>query len=152
MIKKLYRNKQNKMLAGVASGLADYFEVDPVIIRALFIIITLAYGIGVLAYIVLWVIVPAGKYNDFDYDEFGNVYEPEDLSSNFDFDDYDESKAKKKSDKRVLGGVVLITLGLIILSDQIFPSFEIEYLVPIILILIGVAIIYKQNFFRNSGD
>ncbi|MDF1543561.1 MAG: PspC domain-containing protein [bacterium] len=56
--KKLYRNTNNKMLGGVCSGLADYFEIDPTLVRLLAVACVLLGGTGVLAYIVAWIIMP----------------------------------------------------------------------------------------------
>jgi phage shock protein C len=68
MEKKLTRNVHDKMLAGVCSGLADYFGIDVTLVRVAFIVAVLAGLSGVLAYIILWVVVPSGKsrniYND----------------------------------------------------------------------------------------
>ncbi|HCM75039.1 MAG TPA: hypothetical protein DIS90_01560 [Cytophagales bacterium] len=50
--------KGDKKLFGVCSGLANYFDVDPTLVRALFIIALLMAGTGVLAYIVLAIIMP----------------------------------------------------------------------------------------------
>ena len=58
MEKRLVRNVQDKKIAGVCAGLADYFDIDPTLVRALWIIFTLLGGSGVLAYIILWVIMP----------------------------------------------------------------------------------------------
>ena len=56
--KKLYRSRREKMLAGVCGGLAIYFRVDPTLIRLITILFTLAGGSAILAYIILWVVVP----------------------------------------------------------------------------------------------
>jgi len=58
--KRLYRNKKKAMIAGVCAGIADYFDADPVLIRLIWIIITLAWGAGLLAYLIAWIIVPEG--------------------------------------------------------------------------------------------
>ncbi len=60
-VKKLYRNPDDRVLGGVASGLANYFKTDSIVLRIAFIIFTLAGGAGVLAYIVLWIITPKAK-------------------------------------------------------------------------------------------
>ncbi|MFK7805715.1 MAG: PspC domain-containing protein [Anaerolineae bacterium] len=60
MDKKLMRSKDNEQLAGVAAGLANYFDIDVTIVRLLFVLFTLMGGPGVLAYIVLAIIMPAG--------------------------------------------------------------------------------------------
>lgn len=57
--KRLYRSVNNRILGGVCAGLADYFNVDPTIMRLLYIAITLITGgICIVLYILLWVIMP----------------------------------------------------------------------------------------------
>jgi phage shock protein C len=59
MTKRLYRSSQNKMIAGVCGGLGEYFNVDPVIIRIIAVILLLPGGLpGFLPYVILWVVVP----------------------------------------------------------------------------------------------
>ncbi|HIH88534.1 TPA: PspC domain-containing protein [Candidatus Bathyarchaeota archaeon] len=55
--KKLYRSK-NKWLAGVCGGIAEYFNLDPIIIRVIWLVLALAYGAGILAYIIAWLLIP----------------------------------------------------------------------------------------------
>ncbi len=57
--KRLYRDENDKVLGGVCSGLANYFDIDPIIVRAAFLLILFAFGTGLLAYIILWVVVPS---------------------------------------------------------------------------------------------
>jgi phage shock protein C len=57
-IKKFYRSKNNRVIFGVCGGLGEYFEIDPLIVRILFIILSLVNGIGVIAYLILAIIVP----------------------------------------------------------------------------------------------
>jgi len=57
-VKKLYRSTTDKKLAGVAGGLAEYFNVDPTLVRILFVIFSLAGGPGILLYIILWIVMP----------------------------------------------------------------------------------------------
>jgi phage shock protein PspC (stress-responsive transcriptional regulator) len=59
--KRLYRDEKNGMIAGVASGLATYFNIDAVIVRLIFILLTIAWGWGILLYIILWIVVPAAR-------------------------------------------------------------------------------------------
>lgn len=59
MQKKLYRSKSDRMVAGVCGGLAEYFNIDPVIVRIIAFILLLPGGLpGLLPYIVLWIVVP----------------------------------------------------------------------------------------------
>jgi len=57
MAKRLTRSRE-KMIAGVCGGLANYFDIDPTIIRILFVVIAFAGGASLLAYLIMWVIVP----------------------------------------------------------------------------------------------
>jgi phage shock protein PspC (stress-responsive transcriptional regulator) len=59
--KKLFRDTEHGMLAGVAAGLAAYLGLDVVLVRILFVLGTLAWGGGLLVYILLWLLVPEAK-------------------------------------------------------------------------------------------
>ena len=56
--KQLYRSETNKMIAGVCGGLAEYFNIDPTIVRLLFVLILLFGGQSILVYIILWIVIP----------------------------------------------------------------------------------------------
>ncbi len=59
MTKRLYRSRKNRMIAGVCGGLAEYFNVDPVIFRLVAIVLLFPGGLpGLLPYLLMWVIVP----------------------------------------------------------------------------------------------
>jgi phage shock protein C len=58
MRKRLYRSKRNRMIGGVCGGIGEYLNVDPTFIRLLWILFTFAYGSGVLAYIIAWIVIP----------------------------------------------------------------------------------------------
>jgi len=56
--RKLYRSKSNRQVAGVCGGLAEYFNLDPTLIRVLFVILAVLGGSGVILYLAMWIIVP----------------------------------------------------------------------------------------------
>jgi phage shock protein PspC (stress-responsive transcriptional regulator) len=58
MDKQLRRPKNNRMIAGVCSGIGEYLGVDPVVIRLLLVVATLMGGSGILIYLVAWVLIP----------------------------------------------------------------------------------------------
>ena len=62
--KKLYRNTENKMLAGVCSGIADYFDIDPTLVRLGWVLFSLLGGSGLLAYIIAAIIIPDAHLNN----------------------------------------------------------------------------------------
>ena len=58
-MKRLYRSRKDKVISGVCGGIAEYLEVDPVVVRLVWAILTvISMGMGILAYIVAWVIIP----------------------------------------------------------------------------------------------
>ena len=60
--KSLFKSKKNRMIEGVCGGIAEYFDVDPTLIRLLWVLITLfSFGAGIIAYIIACVIIPEKK-------------------------------------------------------------------------------------------
>jgi phage shock protein PspC (stress-responsive transcriptional regulator) len=57
-MKRLTRPKNNKVIAGVCAGIANYFNVDPVLVRIIWLVLLLFFGIGLFAYLLLWVVMP----------------------------------------------------------------------------------------------
>lgn len=58
---RLLRDPYDKVIGGVCSGLARYFDIDPVIIRLVMVVLFLTAGIGLLAYIIAWAVIPAAR-------------------------------------------------------------------------------------------
>jgi len=57
-VKRLYRSGKEKIIGGVCGGIAEYLEVDPVIIRLIWAVSVFYYGVGVLLYFIAWIIIP----------------------------------------------------------------------------------------------
>jgi phage shock protein C len=58
---RLYRSTTDRMIGGVCGGLGAYLEIDPVLIRLFFVLLTIAGGSGVLIYLLLWIVIPSGE-------------------------------------------------------------------------------------------
>lgn len=59
-MKRLYRSKKDRKISGVCGGLGEYFNVDPTIIRIIFVVLALPGGLpGIIPYVILWVVVPS---------------------------------------------------------------------------------------------
>ena len=59
MVKKLYRSRDNKVIGGVCGGLGKYFNIDPTIVRVIFVILLLPGGLpGLIPYFILWIVIP----------------------------------------------------------------------------------------------
>ncbi len=72
--KRLVRNTHDEMIGGVCSGIANYLDIDPVIVRLVFVLLALGGGHGLIAYLILWVLMPTdeepvAKANAFDEEE-----------------------------------------------------------------------------------
>lgn len=145
MTKKLYRSGKEKMLAGVAGGLADYFEVDVTLVR-LIILITLLPGIGFLAYLAAWIIIPlnpehgshAVARQDYCGEEKPPVVEAVDMEKN-----------QRREKNRQLAGMLLIVLGGMFFANQLFTWFRWDRMWPLVLIMLGVLILVRGN---NGGS
>ncbi len=61
-VERLYRSKSERMLFGVCGGLATYFDLDPTLVRLIFVLLTLATGIGLIIYIVMAIITPQDPF------------------------------------------------------------------------------------------
>lgn len=129
MDRQLYRSRQNKVIAGVCGGIAEYFRIDPVIVRILWIALG-AFGAGIFIYIIAAFLVPERPKMDF-YDT--NTAE-RDYGSNVD----------PQKNKLVLGGA-LVLIGVIFMLREVFHWFDIKLFWPLILILVGAAIVYRDR-------
>jgi len=58
MARRMYRSRTEKMLGGVCGGLAELFDIDPTLIRLVFVLGTLWGGLGLVVYVILWWIAP----------------------------------------------------------------------------------------------
>lgn len=58
MAKRVYRSRNEKVIAGVCGGLGEYFGIDPVIIRIVWVLLVICAGTGILAYILAWILIP----------------------------------------------------------------------------------------------
>ncbi len=139
MEKRLYRITHNKMIGGVCTGLADYFSIDPVLIRLVFVILTLHHGIGILAYIILWIVVPARVES----------LRAETSAGDAAMDESEETVVApipvKKDGGRgsFIGGIVLIVIGMLFLLDNFIPSFGFDDFWPLLLIAVGAAMLWN---------
>ena len=104
--KRLYRDTDNAVIAGVAAGLARYFDVDPVIVRIIFVVSVFFNGLGILAYIVLWLVVPVAETTAQKYAMRGEKVTVEQITGRVKkkFDEVDTDKLKNSA-KTTWGGL-----------------------------------------------
>ncbi|MDA3953475.1 MAG: PspC domain-containing protein [Bacteroidales bacterium] len=80
--KRLYRDPDNRVLGGVCSGIGNYLNIDPLIIRIIFILLMFAYGIIGIIYIVLWALLPAANTTAQKLDMRGERFNISDIEKN----------------------------------------------------------------------
>lgn len=59
--RRFYRDPDNRIIGGVCGGIGAYFDIDPVIVRIILVVLFLTFGIGLLIYLILWIVVPEAK-------------------------------------------------------------------------------------------
>ena len=108
----LHRSESNRIIAGVAGGLGEYFNVDPILMRIIFILLTIFNGVGILLYIVLWAIMPSKSHNlNSGSDQVRrNVDEMKEQAAKF---AADFRFSRQTSSTRQWGGVIIIVLGIL---------------------------------------
>ena len=138
MEKRIYRSTRSKILGGVCGGLGEYFEIDPVLVRSFFVIATFGWGVSILAYIVLWIIIPsdAGRIIR-DSQSFTD--EIKDVRHEF-----IESCSQQNGKGRMWAGIIITITGVIFLIEQIFPILNHGALWPLLLVVVGVLIIIHK--------
>jgi phage shock protein C len=112
------RSRGERVIAGVCGGIGRYLGVDPVLLRIAFIILALANGLGLIAYVVAWVAIPEEQPGQ----PLGPAAEP-----------------RRETGRLVLGGS-LVVLGLVLLLDRLAPSLD-ELFWPVAVVAVGVAVI-----------
>lgn len=124
--KTLHRSKTDKILAGVCGGLGEYFDIDPTIIRLLFILIVALGGSGVFLYLVLWLIMPKSSsaeavLTEEKIKEFaGEIKEKAEEIKGSVMKKYCEHGADSHSGRRFFGWLLLI-LGIALLANNLVP-------------------------------
>ncbi len=152
MRSSLYRSVRNKKVAGVCAGLADYFDVDVALIRVAFIVGVVLHGIGLLAYVVLWIAVaenPSERWvPSYKTSGVGTASMPSG-SPSADYGSYtygqESLRAQEAEPLRrngaLIAGISLIIVGIYFLLVNLAPWFDFESYSPALLIVAGAGII-----------
>jgi len=144
MEKKLYRDPYHKIIGGVCAGLAEYLDMDITVVRLLFAFAFFIMGVGLIPYIILWIVLPRKYYNPFitPSDPATVDYMIPPVTSNLPLGTI---PPKQRSNAGLVIGVVLIFLGGAYLMHEfdLIPDFHIHRLWPVFVIAIGIGLILK---------
>jgi len=139
--KGLYRSRRNSIIGGVAGGIAEALDIDPVIIRVIFVLLVFAGGSGGLLYLILWIVLPL----DPEYDR--NFKNSQTMNNSFNEDPLKKEPdpwSKPKNDGTLIAGLILIALGIIFLIIRFVPRIDFGDLWPVILLVAGIALIWSS--------
>ena len=138
--KRLYRSRDNRVIAGVCGGLADYLNVDATMVRVVTALVTLFGGSGILAYIILWIVVPEAP---------GGVSRAKENEQKTE----DEPKSDSDRTNKILSvtgghwlvGTLLVVVGVMLLLNNLLPALELMRLWPLAIIIFGVWLLMKKG-------
>jgi len=153
MQENLYRSRNKRVIGGVAAGLADYFNIDPILVRVIFIATTIIKGFGLLVYIVLWIIVPEDPKEQPHFKAAAKPPEPdktgtaEEEATEMGIKPEPEKSAPKKENNknRLIAGIILISIGVLFLFDNLFVLLDLITMTSIVLIIIGISLIWNYK-------
>jgi len=135
MPKRLYRSGKGRVVAGICGGLADYFDIDPLLIRIVFIILALTGGLGIILYLAAWLIIP-GQNSSADQSKTPPTHK-------------ERSSEMNRNPSGVVFGVLIIILGIgLLLHNYGLFNFKFSLVWPLILIAVGLRLIIRD---KNKG-
>lgn len=172
MSKKLYRSRDDRMIAGVCGGLADYFNVDSSLVRLAVLFIFLFQGVGLIAYIIAWLVMseepvkneyrmPDDYYiedskntDNLDQDQEPRTESEEQKNKEYEsrkrkekeyYQQYQEQSSENSNNRRKLFAVIMILVGSIFLIDIWIPNLYWEKYWPLILVAAGVLMLKSDD-------
>ncbi|HSH00497.1 MAG TPA: PspC domain-containing protein [candidate division Zixibacteria bacterium] len=150
MAKRLYRSRQEKVLAGVCGGIAEYLAVDPTVVRLAFVLLVfVTHGVAIPAYLLGWIIIPReplpGVVPPVSAPAPQKAPEPTPPSA-------PAAPAKERSTfVKILPGVLLVVFGLVALGNHYWWWRWVD-IFPVALILLGLYFILRQWDNNRSGQ
>jgi phage shock protein PspC (stress-responsive transcriptional regulator) len=139
---RLFRSETDKMIGGVAGGIAKYLDIDSVIIRLFFLILLFGAGSGFLIYILLWIILPSE--NSIQTVSKGVVDENiAEVKSQAEKIVGDIESGENKNGRLVIGGLVII-LGVFIFLRMLGWDVDFNWMWPWVIIAFGVVLIVRK--------
>ncbi len=150
-------------LGGVCGGIAEYFNIDPALVRILFVLVAIYGGAGVLFYLILWIVIPRRPLESYDYykkkadpvyDPEENQHEEETVNQNATMTDSDQKpiSKNKKGNGSVVAGIILVTLGTLFLADNFIPNVDFSDIWPVMLVIAGIGLIFSNFIKKNTNN
>ncbi|MDE2311715.1 MAG: PspC domain-containing protein [Patescibacteria group bacterium] len=150
--KKLYRSRTDKVIAGVCGGLGEYFNMDSLIFRVIFLALLFAGGSGFWLYLILAIIIPkqpwtgqsSGPINPGEqFHDF--VADVRASAQHWAAEVRGQDWQKTRDARRMWFGVIIVVIGVMALINVMFPQQWVRWSVlwPVALILIGISVLSR---------
>ncbi|MFY9322323.1 MAG: PspC domain-containing protein [Bacillota bacterium] len=149
VMKRLYRSRTGSMIGGVCSGLAEYLEIDPTIVRLAFVLLALYTGIGIAAYLILWIIVPYPDRGEAETSEIvrEGAEEIRDTAMEVAESISPASRESPGPAINVVVGILFVGLGIVLLGRTLnivwLRWLDLRTLMPLVLITIGILLLRR---------
>jgi phage shock protein C len=159
MNRRLYRSRTDTMLGGVAAGVAEYLDIDPTIVRIIWVILAIVTGgIFVVLYIVMWIIVPEAPIQLPPAGQTataapGGAPTPEGQptpSASVPPPQAPPGRRRGSGSGPMIVGLILIGVGAWFLVAEFFPQIDTDLLWPIALVILGVVLLGVSLQRRNG--
>lgn len=140
--KKLLRSKKDKVVGGVASGVANYFDVDPVLVRIAFLVLTFVNGIGFVIYILMWLLIPSSSTSK-GADPKESAKEIRNTAQTI----INKLESTNTSAPKRSMGIGLVVIGTFFLLNNfgvIYWNHIVKFW-PLIIVLLGISILFKRD-------
>jgi len=149
--KKLFRSIEDRKIFGVCGGLGEYFDIDPLIFRIIFLFLLLCAGGGLILYLIMWLLMPEKKNSEPVKEICEEINSSEDINEN----NNSNNQHFMKNNKGIFLGLALVTFGLLWLGR----SFDLFYfswhtvlrLWPLLIIWIGIALFPINQIWKNMS-
>jgi phage shock protein C len=143
MNRRLYRSSGERVISGVAGGVAEYFDLDPSIVRVAWALLALVTGgVFFILYIVMWIVVPVGAAAPASSDgtatsgSEGGAPSPE---------------PRGPGSAGLVFGLVFVGVGLYFLAKEYIPGFDFDRLWPLVLVGLGVLLLIAATRQRPAA-
>jgi phage shock protein C len=140
---KLWRKKDDKVIAGICSGLGQYFNSDPILFRFAFLALLFAGGSSIFIYIILWIVLPSEPISI----KSETIYTEAINASNT---DNNIKEMQSMDSTSLVFGLLLISGGVLLLLNNLVPYLKMQKLWPVILIMIGLGLLFNKKKDKNN--
>ena len=137
--KRMYRSRQDKIIAGVCGGIAEFYNIDPVWVRLIAVLLVLAKGLGIILYIVLWIVMPKNPSQKSTRDTKAEIAAAKFAKKAATIEQTKPGMAAK------VFGIILVVAGMIFLLQNLLHWFDWQYGVAVVLILLGMFLLFRRT-------